>query len=586
MCGVAGSYNFSNITIMKNMLKKTKHRGPDDTSFFITDNAMLGINRLSIMDIELGKQPMFSNEKNFSLVFNGEIFNYLEIKNDLKKRGVRFKTKSSDTEVILKAYEIFGLNCFKKFNGMFSIAIYEKKKDRLILVRDRSGIKPLFYSIVQNKIFFASEIKALFEVPLIKKIPNIDSFNSFFSLKNIPAPETSFKNIYQMNAAEILIFDKYGLKKKKFWEVKANKINSNSLDTNAKNIFNILNDSVKIRMRSDVEVGAFLSGGLDSSAVCHLANKYSKKKLKTFTLTYDSKYSKKIDDRNFARIISKRLNTEHHELEINTKKVLNELDESLHAFDQPFGGVISSYYLSKYTSKYVKTCLSGDGADELFGSYKFPRLIASNYSNSKIGNLSLSKIKDDTLNFNSKERIHLINKLNKNLNLKNIKYYKKVLDSHNCDDLLNKSLLLDFKTLLTDQVLSFVDIHSMAHSLEVRPPFLDNRLIDLSFKIPGSQKIKDGIVKKVLKKSLEKILPQNLIYRKKEGFVMPIEEIFIKKNKQLIKSKLSKKKLNNHNFLNFNYIDSLVKNIDTNNFSNNNKLWIIYCFQLWWDKHF
>ena len=339
-------------------------------------------------------------------------------------------------------------------------------------------------------------------------------------------------------------------------------------------------------MRSDVEVGAFLSGGLDSSAVCHLANEYSKKKLKTFTLTYGSEHLKKTDDRNFAKIISKKLNTEHYELEINTKKVLSELDESLHAFDQPFGGVISSYYLSKYMSRYVKTCLSGDGADELFGSYKFPRLISSNYNNAKINNLQLSKIKDDTLNFNSKERIHLINKLNKNLNLKNIKYYKKVLDSHNCDDLLNKSLLLDFKTLLTDQVLSFVDIHSMAHSLEVRPPFLDNRLIDLSFKIPGSQKIKDGIVKKVLKKSLEKILPQNLIYRKKEGFVMPIEEIFIKKNKQLIKSKLSKKKLNSHNFLNFNYIDSLVKNIDTNNFSNNNKIWIIYCFQLWWDKHF
>ena len=339
-------------------------------------------------------------------------------------------------------------------------------------------------------------------------------------------------------------------------------------------------------MRSDVVVGAFLSGGIDSSAVCHLASKYSKKKLKTFTLTYENEHKRKNDDKNFAKIIAKNLGTDHHELEINTKKVIDELEESLHSFDQPFGGVISSYYLSKYMSRYVKTCLSGDGADELFGSYKFPRLISSDYHNSKINNLYLSKIKDSTLNFNSKEKIYLIKKLNKSRNSSNIEYFKKNLKNYNCDDLINKSLLLDFKTLLPDQVLSFVDIHSMAHSLEVRPPFLDNRLIDLSFKIPGKQKIKNGIVKRVLKKSLEKILPQNLIYREKEGFIMPIEEIFIKQNKKLIELKLNQKNLKSHNFLNFNYINSLVKNIDTNNFFDNNKIWIIYCFQLWWDKHF
>ena len=220
MCGIAGSFNFSNNKILTKMLNKIQHRGPDDCQKYFNDNYMIGINRLAILDIKNGKQPMFSNNNKISLVFNGEIFNYLEIKKELEKKGVKFFTKNSDTEVILKAYEYYGLDCFNKFNGMFAIAIVDENKKNMILCRDRTGIKPLFYSQIENKFFFASEIKSLFEVPNIRKEPNYNSISLYFSLKNIPGPFTGFKNVFQVDPGEFILINKDSIVKKKFYEKK------------------------------------------------------------------------------------------------------------------------------------------------------------------------------------------------------------------------------------------------------------------------------------------------------------------------------------------------------------------------------
>lgn len=583
MCGIAGSYNFSNKKVLSSMLAKIKHRGPDDSKQYSNNTSMIGINRLAILDIQNGKQPMFSNNKKISLVFNGEIFNFIEIKKELEKKGLKFFTKNSDTEVILKAYEYYGLDCFNKFNGMFAIAIIDENKQNLILCRDRTGIKPLFYLQMENKFFFASEIKSLLEIPNIRKEPNYNSISLYFSLKNIPGPFTGFKNIFQVNPGEFIIINKNNLVKKKFYEKKNYPINSFSLIQNSHKVYNLLNKSVEIRMRSDVEVGAFLSGGLDSSIICFLASQYTKKKIKTFTLTYLDHFKEKNNDKIFAKKMSKILNTEHYELEIKKKEINSKIIDAIDSFDQPFAGVISSYFLSKLTSKYVKTCLSGDGADELFGSYKFPRLVSE--FNKNINNLELISTKDLSLNINSTERERFLQKkysLKDDLNF----YLNKISFPIKCDDSINKSLIMDYRSLLCDQVLSYADIHSMQHSLEVRPPFLDNNLIEFAFQIPGKQKINKNINKLILKNAFAKYLPKEIVYRKKEGFVMPIEEIFVKNNQKLICKVLSQKNLENHNLLKYGEIKNLLKNIDTNSFIDNNKIWIFYCFQNWWNKNF
>ena len=614
MCGVAGSFNFINERLMQKMLKVTKHRGPDETNYYLDKKIMMGINRLAILDPKLGKQPMTCDNNDVVLVFNGEIFNYIEIKNYLLKNGCKFKTNNSDTEVILQAYKFFGLEFVKKLNGMFAIAIFDKRKETLYLIRDRVGIKPLFFSPCKNNILiFASEIKSILQTSFIEKKPNLYSIYNYFSLKNIAAPNTAFENIFQLRPGEILIKNKLSMKIKRFWDFKKQKNEKNISEKNiAKKIYSTLVKSVKLQMRSDVEVGSFLSGGLDSSAISVIASKFSKKKLKTFTIIYDDNIRKKIDDKIYARKISKMISSDHYELKINDKIIAQDLEKALNSFDQPFAGVISTYYLAKEVSKYVKVALSGDGADELFGSYLFPRIsepIRILKTNSiQIFQKKIKKFKEfqNKTNFlkkfQEKEYYEIRNKLfsfpdnlkNTILNKKifngemnsNIEYFRQLFKIYKNNDVINQALMIDFKTLLPDQVLSFVDILSMAHSLEVRPPFMDNRMIDLSFSIPGKQKIKFSNVKYILKKSLENILPMDLIYRKKEGFVMPMEDLFLKKNIKYVRKIISIKNLKKHNFFENEKIIRMLDNIPNNNFLENNRIWIIFCFQIWWGKNF
>ena len=606
MCGIVGAYGFSNQEVMTNMLKEIHHRGPDQTGYFFNNNLMLGIKRLSILDPKFGYQPMQTKDKEITIVFNGEIFNFLEIKDELIKKGIKFKTSNSDTEVILLGYKYFGEKIFKKLNGMFAIAIFDNNKKKLLLARDRSGIKPLFFFKKTNTVFFASEIKAFFKLPFFVKKPNIDAVRKYFSLKNIPSPSTAFKDIFQINPGEYISIQKDKFEIRKFWKLKKrNKIWDKELIK--KDIYKKLFNSVKIQLRSDVDVGCFLSGGLDSSAISIIASKY-KKNLKTFSIVYDNKYSSKSEDNFYSKKVAKLIKSDHFEFTLKENNIVKDLHNAIESFDQPFSGTITSYFMSKVASKYVKVALSGDGADELFGSYKFPRSTEAIYRLSKnkfkndfiknskdynsnllnykqINNLELYEIKDLCLNINSKNIMDILK--NKELKTSTIDYLKQVSQKFNFEkDIINKSLMIDFSSLLPDQVLSFVDILSMQHSLEIRPPFLDNDLIDLAFRIPGEYKIVNSNPKIILKEALKRIVPKEILYRKKEGFVMPIEDIFIKKNKKLLNKILSKKNIQEHNLFNQDFIKNLIKNVDKNNFYQNNQLWISYCFQNWWNKNF
>lgn len=606
MCGILGSYNFSDEKVLRSMLKTIKHRGPDDSDYFLNSKCMLGINRLAILDPKLGKQPMASDD--LIIVFNGEIFNYLELKKDLIKKGVKFFTRNSDTEVILQGYKIYGVDFLKKLNGMFAIAIYNKKKQELLLSRDRSGIKPLFYTSLGKKFFFSSEIKSLFDIPFFKKKPNSNSLYNYFGLKNIPSPETSFDQIYQLRPGQSILINNSKLKIFNFWKLKKKQTELKN-NINSK-ILNTLNQAVKKQMRSDVEVGCFLSGGLDSSAIATLATKYTKKKLKTFSIIYENKIKSKNLDNILSKKMSKIIKSDHYEFKITHQNLNDEIDKALDCFDQPFAGTITSYFLSKMASKYVKVSLSGDGADELFGSYIFPRVCEAKqiWSNHKkkakflkyssdvqngfidfeaINKKKIFHIKDYLMTINENEKNNLFSENFKRNKKKNTYYFKKIYNQY-CEstDLINDALKIDFTTLLPDQVLSFVDILSMKSSLEIRPPFLDNDMIDLAFRINGSKKIINSDPKIILKKALKPILPSEILYRKKEGFVLPIEEMYLKQNEKKIRNVLSKHNLNKHGYINYDKFNNLLNNIQQNNFYQNNKIWIIYCFQNWWNKHF
>ncbi len=476
------------------------------------------------------------------------------------------------------------------------------------MCRDRAGIKPLFYAQILKKFFFASEIKALFSVPFLKKDPNKQAIYNYFGLKNIPNPLTAFKNIYQVRPGEIITLSENNIKRNFFWDLPQKKTFYKK-KISAISILEKLDKAVKKQMRSDVEVGCFLSGGLDSSAIAKIAAKYTNKKLKTFSIVYEDKIKSKNLDNILSKKMSKLINSEHHEFNINYKNLKKELDNSLNCFDQPFAGTTSSYFLSKMTSKYVKVALSGDGADELFGSYIFPRLceakkiwsneklrkkflknsadVENNFINfDKINQMKLYEIKDYFMSLNEYDKKLYLNQ-NRFPKSNNIDYFKKIFNKYRDEsDLTNLALKIDFKSLLPDQVLSFVDILSMNSSLEIRPPFLDNEMINLAFKINGSEKIIDSNPKIILKKSLSKILPQEVVNRKKEGFVLPIEDMYIKKNIKIIKDTLSKKNLNKHSYLDFEQVNKLIENINKNSFYENNKIWIFYCFQTWWNKNF
>lgn len=582
MCGIVGSINYSNHNVIKKMLYSIKHRGPDEQGYYLDNKIMLGTNRLSILDLKFGNQPMISENKNIILNFNGEISNYKELKEKLIYKGYKFQTKNSDTEVVLAAYLTYGLNFINYLDGMFAISLHDKKKQRHILIRDRAGIKPLFYFQKKKILIFSSEIKSLLCHPLVNKKINKKTILSFFALKNIPCPETIYSNIKQLEPGTILIFENAKLSKKKYFYLNKFKTNNKvSYSLLKKKLINILDESVKNYLLSDVEVGSFLSGGIDSSLISILASKYNKKKLKTFSLIYDNKNLRKDDY--YSKTFSKFIKSEHHEFVIPKKINPDQVENALNCFDQPFGGTISSYFLSKHVSKYVKVALTGDGSDEIFGSYKYPRNVINNDHLKK----TLSYIKKNSLNFYQRNfKYFFTNKLISEGSYFYNDYIKNKFKKLKSLDKLNSALIGDFSSLLPDQVLMFNDIHSMHSSLEVRPPFLSNKMIDFAFTVPDNLKIKKQQTKIILKDACKGILPQEIVNREKEGFVMPIENIFLSEQKKYLFHIFKKENLNKHGFFNIRQINHMINNFENLNFWDQNRLWVIFTFQIWWNKNF
>lgn len=565
MCGIIGIYYFDNDRIVDNQLLKKmtdiiKHRGPDGEGYYLNQNIGLGHRRLSIIDLETGDQPMFNEDKSVALVLNGEIYNYVELRDELTKLGYHFRT-SSDTEVIIRAYEEWGIDCQKKFNGMWAFALWDEKKQQLFLSRDRIGEKPLNYTVFDNTLVFSSEIKSLFEYGIPREI-RTELIELYLVLTNIPGPDTFFKNIYKLKPGHFIIANSRGIKEQKYWDLP--EIDESNMLKNKSAIYDeftyLIEDSVKIRMRSDVPFGAFMSGGLDSSSIVAIMSKITRHPVETFTIRFPQK---DFDESRLAKLVSDKFQTSHHSETVSPLTIDEIIKMAVFHFDEPFGdsSAIPTYQVSKYAAQKVKMVLTGDGGDEVLSGYEsyagikfnnlysqLPVLIQKTLPKG-IGMLSkafsggirykLNRVERvfESANYSFTQQIArkkayisltLIKKLTSNI--KDVitieDFLSEVVNKNPYQDDFYRLMYLNFKYDLPDDYLVKVDRMSMANSLETRTPFLDHRLIEYMTKVDKNIKMHGWECKSVLKHTIGKQLPNQLLKSPKKGFGVPVREWF------------------------------------------------------------
>lgn len=608
MCGIVGiaGHNLDEIQV-DTMLQSIVHRGPDDFKTISLEKCKLGFARLAIVDLDKGQQPYFNENRDIVCIFNGEIYNHNEWRKFLSSRNHKFSTHHADGEIIVHLYEEYGEDFVAKLEGMFSIAIWDLRLKKLLLARDHFGIKPLFYSFANGKLHFGSEIKAIRKMQANTE-PNTRQINNFILDGTSKAPETMYSNIHQVLPGELLEFSTLSnkIKFKKYYNPGDNfnkqEVSKLSEIEISSEILRILERNVKRQTMSDVGFGALLSGGIDSSAVAVLASKFSNKQIDTFCAFYPDVDAKgKIDDLLFSREISSIIGSSHHEIPITSTDVANNFSKLIQIFDEPFGGVTTNYFVSQEISKHTKVALTGDGSDEIFGSYQMHR-VASIIMKMSDGTL----ISKDDLIYSglSTKQLKIIAKYKDNrdkyesakiqIRSKNLKLYFKLTKDEPKDtielnypdlDLLNFFLVSDVKDLLSNQVLPFVDRLSMHNSVELRPPFLNTELVDFAFSIPGKIKIKDNESKHILKLALTNLLPKNLLHRKKEGFVLPLTQWLNGDLRKWSFEKLQENRYEYNPFLNSHEIDKLY-NLANFDFKTANILWRAIILCEWWHLNY
>jgi asparagine synthase (glutamine-hydrolysing) len=614
MCGIFGKISIKPITNIQQCIEslhKLFHRGPDDFGIWTSENKNIffGHRRLSIIDLTInGNQPMNDNTNRFVIVFNGEIYNFLELKKSLISKGHLFKT-DSDTEVILNSYKEWGITCPNHFNGMFSIAIYDKLKNEIFLARDRAGEKPLFISLNNKNFYFSSEIKAIINDIEFDRAINRIALDCYFSFGTTPGELSIFKNIAKLQPGCALLFDVNSFSDPiiwKYWNLPELNINhSQDIVTLTNDLENLLQDSVSKQMHADVPVGILLSGGIDSSLVTAMATRMSDN-VKTFTITFPG-YGK-FDESQYAEIVSKYFRTKHTKLSASDVSIVDFLNMTSE-IDEPMAdsSSIPTFLVSKLIKQYCKVALGGDGGDELFGGYPFySRVLNLKYSLDffpEIFRYLLSKSATNFLPTGFKGRnwgqelfFDLENELpltssffNKNDRRKLINenaswlYVAEIIQRRNIpinQDIIQRATRYDFSNYLCNDILHKVDRASMLNSLEIRAPFLDYRIIEFAFsQVPSTLKATKNDKKILLKNLCKKILPKELDFNRKQGFSIPLSHWL--NNDSNWTSFFREVLLDSPNtFLNKNYIESLFKG-HLNGRNNAERIYSLVVFERW-----
>jgi asparagine synthase (glutamine-hydrolysing) len=617
MCGITGYYSFDNSLnkeILGPMTDELRHRGPDAKGLFIEHGVGLGHRRLSILDLSTSaNQPMTSADGRFVMVYNGEIYNYRELANELKaNKQIQFKT-SSDSEVILETIAHFGYESVKKFNGMFAIAIYDKYLEEMVVMRDRMGIKPLYYYWNKTNFVFASELKSLLKVNSIPKQINTQAVYQFLNLGCIPAPLSIFKDIRKLESGTYIRISKNHSETIRYWSVyECIKTPVITAENEAKTKLNqLLDNSITLQLNCHVPYGVFLSGGIDSSLITAKASRLANKKINTFSIGFkEAAYNEAV----FAKEIAKALHTDHHEFIVSYNDTMDLVDHISSTYDEPFAdpSAIPTILVSQLTRKYVTVALSGEGGDELFFGYgayvwakrlhnpllkTFGELLAvtlktmgrerhSLYFKKQKNGFSYNQIFSQEQDYFSTREIEplLANKEwidnnffeSFNASLKNINRKLNPMEKQAVFDLVY--------TLQTD-LLAKVDRASMRFSLETRVPYLDNNIIDFALNVSPDLKYKNGIHKSILKKVLYEQLPEKLFDRPKQGFALPIEKWLKKELRHLIDETLSKTNIEAHGLVDHLYTQRLINRFYSGQSHLYKRIWQLIILHKWMDKN-
>ena len=625
ICGIVGRADAPAVDrpLLERMNRAMTPRGPDQEGTFVSGPVGLGSRRLSIIDVAGGRQPIANEIETVHVVFNGEIYNHLELRAYLERQGHVFRTKT-DTEVLVHLYEEVGLECVHHLNGIFAFAIWDATRRRLLLARDRTGIKPLYYAELRQQIVFGSELKVLLQHPVIPRDLDLVALNEYLSFEFIPSPRTIIRNVSKLEAGYLLVWDEHGSRVARYWNASLARSEDRppvKSQDYVSALRSTLSASVKRELVSDVPVGVLLSGGLDSSTIAALATEHYPGQLQTFSIGFDEP---SFDESRYAQLVADRLGTKHRVLRV-TSKVAAALVPNIPDFlDEPFGdsSLVPTYLLSKFAREHVKVALGGDGSDELFGGYPtlaahkmihyYERLVPwrvrsylvpwlMRFMPVSFDNISLDfKIRRFLAgrgvplearhhrwmgSFTDDEKTQLYNQwVRPAVRDTYAEVYRHARD---CDAhlLLNRILYDDLKLYLEGDILFKVDRASMAASLEVRVPFLNNDVVDFAMSLPIELKLRRFQGKYLLKQAMADVLPREVITRSKKGFNMPVAHWLTDELKDLTTDYLSPSRLARQGLFNPAAVQRLMDGHLTRERDNRKQLWTLLMFQLWAERY-
>jgi asparagine synthase (glutamine-hydrolysing) len=624
MCGIAGFVSKDSHrdtrearAALDRMCRVIAHRGPDDQGMIVNDRVAQGMRRLSIIDLAGGHQPMSGCDAAVTIVFNGEIYNYRDLQRELESHGHRFKTHS-DTETIVHAYEEFGARCVGQLRGMFAFAIWDARERELFIARDRAGKKPLYYSITAGgTLMFGSELKSLREHPEFRGEISLDALDAYLTFGYVPDPLTIFRNVHKLPPGHHLTFKDGHEHVERYWDFPYAEPQQNPVRSEAEcldELRALLDEAVRLRLESEVPLGAFLSGGVDSSTVVGLMSRHASQPVKTFSIGF---HEDSYNELKYARIAAQRFGTDHHEF-IVTPDICEIVDDLVWHFDEPFAdsSAIPTYMVSKLARQHVTVALSGDGGDELFAGYtryaldrkrsgfaNLPRVVRQGlmqplgrslpygaWGRNYLHNVALDPL-DRYI-----EDVSVFTRLNKPAlytedfrrrlgQSETAEHFREIAMRARAGDALDPLLYLDSKTYLPGDILTKVDRMSMAVSLEARVPLLDHKLIEfVCTRIPASMKMKGLDTKHIFKRAVRDLVPAEILDRPKQGFGIPIDQWINQQLRQRVRGTLSEPRTMQRGYIEPRYVKLLLDEHERGRRDHATELWTLFMLELWHRK--
>jgi len=623
VCGICGKvYHSRDRTVdgelLRSMNSVINHRGPDDEGIYVKNNVGLAHKRLSILDLSpAGHQPMSNEDGSIWIVFNGEIYNFLDLREELQKKGHTFRSRT-DTETIIHLYEEKGVECVHDLRGMFAFAIWDENKKRLFCARDRAGKKPFVYAHSEGGLVFASEIKSLLKDPSLKRSLDYSAIHHYLTYQYVPSPMSIFKSIKKLPPGHILICEGGNLTLKRYWNLSyQNKLQLSSVKEYGEQFRELFEEAVKIRLRSDVPLGAFLSGGIDSSLVVAVMSRLMNQPVKTFSIGFEEEG---YDEVAFARIIAEKYETDHHEFTVKPDAV-SILPKIVWHYNEPFAdsSAIPTYYVSKMTRDFVTVALNGDGGDESFAGYE--RYLADKLADyyrrvppfirEGIMRRAVDKLPHSTNRRNFFRRLKRFvkgisepperryvrwicffdNEMKGDLYTPSFKDLNRELDSvdltvkwyeqADAEQFLDRTLFVDVMSYLPEDLLVKVDIASMAHSLEARSPFLDHKVMEFAASLPPNLKLRGMETKFLLKDTLSDIVPKEILQRKKMGFGVPLDVWFRNDLKEMAYDVLLDQKSIERGYFRKEYVSKMLDEHVSKQYDHSYRIWALLFLELW-----